>query len=138
MNKKTFQTVIPVLEKNLNNQAVCNKCILLLKLIDRDADVEQVIAPISRIFITLTNVDRNVNAGERVRIQELLNLLLGYCSRCPNLKAVLRERNFVDALQTWRDKVLDQEDFLTETIGVCTIVVLNEYIPKQVTGVTKE
>jgi hypothetical protein len=63
MNKKTFQTVIPVLEKNLNNEPVYNKCILLLKLIDRDADVEQVIAPISRIFITLTNVDRNVNAG---------------------------------------------------------------------------
>lgn len=138
MNKKTFQTVVPVLEKNLNNEAVSNKCLILLKLIDRDADVEQVIAPLSRIFVSLTTLEKGISTGDRVRVQDLLNLLIGYCSRCPNLKAVLRERNFVDSLQVWRGKVLDDQDFLNETIGICTMVILNEYIPKQVAGVSKE
>jgi hypothetical protein len=70
-------------------------------------------------------------------MQELLNLLIGYCSRCPNLKTILREKKLVDALNMWRKKALDSEDFLNESISACTIVILNEYIPKVVSGITK-
>jgi hypothetical protein len=70
-------------------------------------------------------------------MQELLNLLIGYCSRCQNLKTILREKKLVDALNMWRKKALDSEDFLNESISACTIVILNEYIPKVVSGITK-
>jgi hypothetical protein len=139
MSKKTFQIVVPVLEKNITDSAVCSKIIVLLKLVDRETDVETVIAPLSRIYMYLTSLpDRELSSIDKLRTQELLNLLIGYCSRCPNLKALLRERGFVDALQLWRKKVIDEEDFLNESIMVCTVVILNEYIPKQITGVSKQ
>lgn len=139
MSKKTFQIIVPVLEKNLADETVCNKIVVLLKLIDRDTDVEAVMAPLSRIYMHLTSLpEKEVTAAEKLRMQELLNLLVGYCARCPNLKELLRERRFVDALQLWKKKTIDDEDFLSESIMVCTVVILNEYIPKQVSGVTRQ
>jgi len=35
MSKKTFQIVVPVLEKNLADHELCTKMIVLLKLVDR-------------------------------------------------------------------------------------------------------
>jgi hypothetical protein len=29
-------------------------------------------------------------------------------------------------------------DFLNESVSVCTVVILNEYIPKQISGVSKQ
>lgn len=108
MSKKTFQIVMPVLEKNVSDDAVCTKCIVLLKMVDRETDVEAVIAPISRIYMHLTTLtNKEYNAVEKLKMQELLNLLVGYCSRCPTLKALLRERGFVDALQIWRKKAIE-------------------------------
>ena len=139
MSKKTFQIVIPVLEKNISEAIVCNKIIVLLKLVDRETDVEAVIGPLSRIYMYLTSPpDKEPNTAAKQKMQELLNLLIGYCSRCPNLKALLRERGFVDALQLWRKKAIEEEDFLNESIMVCTVVILNEYIPRQITGVSKQ
>jgi hypothetical protein len=54
MSKKTFQIIVPVLEKNLSNDMVCGKSVVLLKMIDKDTDVESVVGPLSRIYMSIS------------------------------------------------------------------------------------
>lgn len=70
ISNKTFQTVVPVLQEHLKDELISNRCITLLKLIDREADVEPMVGPLSTIYCTLVlSTDKSLSANEKTKIQ---------------------------------------------------------------------